>query len=380
LERRRGHAVDTADATYLARAVELAARAVADAAPNPPVGAVIVRDGRILGEGWHHRKGEAHAEAEALRAAAAAGDDPRDATMYVTLEPHDHQSTVPPCSLAVIAAGIRRVVVGAIDPNERTHGRGIARMRDAGVAVDVVDDPRCHDLIERFAFTIGSPLPFVTLKMASSLDGCVAPARATFAVTGEDARRFVHDLRADHDAVMVGAGTVRVDDPLLTVRPHRTRRKPYERVIACETAPVPVSSRVFAAPADAPPGAYGRTIVLAPAGSAAAFAPLDGVADVVFAGPSDASALDVRAALVALRERGVASVLCEGGPTLAGHLLARGLVQRIVWLVAPRFLQGPHAVPVLAGADLAVLANGWRYDRVERLGDDLMLSAPLHHV
>jgi diaminohydroxyphosphoribosylaminopyrimidine deaminase/5-amino-6-(5-phosphoribosylamino)uracil reductase len=379
LERRRGHAVDRTDATYLARAAELAARAIADAAPNPPVGAVIVRDGRTLGEGWHHRKGEAHAEAEALAAARAAGEDPRGATMYVTLEPHDHESTVPPCSRALIAAGIGRVVVGALDPNERTHGRGIARMRDAGITVDVVDDPRSLALIERFRFTIANDRPYLTVKMACSLDGCVAPARATFAVTGDAARRYVHELRADHDAVMVGAGTVRVDDPLLTVRPHHTRRKPYVRVVVCETAPVPASSRVFATPA-APAGAYARTIVLAPAGAAPLFRELTDVAEVLFVGGPDERALDLRAALAALRAHGIASVLCEGGPTLAGRLLAHGLAQRVTWLVAPRFLQGPRAVPVLAGADLASAANGWAFDRVERLGDDVMLSAPLTHV
>jgi diaminohydroxyphosphoribosylaminopyrimidine deaminase / 5-amino-6-(5-phosphoribosylamino)uracil reductase len=341
---------------------------------------VIVRDGRTLGEGWHHRKGEAHAEAEALRDARDAGEDPRDATMYVTLEPHDHASTVPPCSRAVIDAGIRRVVVGAVDPNERTHGRGIARMREAGVAVEVVDDPRSLALIERFRFTIASDRPYLTVKMACSLDGCVAPARATFAVTGDAARRFVHELRADHDAVMVGAGTVRIDDPLLTVRPHRTRRKPYVRVVACETGPVAPASRIFVAPADAPPGAYDQTIVLAPAGAAPAFAELADVADVLFVGGPEAHALDLRAALVALRAHGIASVLCEGGPTLAGRLLAHRLAQRVTWLVAPRFLQGPQAVPVLAGADLTRAANGWAFDRVERLGDDVMLSAPLPHV
>jgi diaminohydroxyphosphoribosylaminopyrimidine deaminase / 5-amino-6-(5-phosphoribosylamino)uracil reductase len=352
---------------------------VADTAPNPPVGAVIVRDGRILGEGWHHQ-GEAHAEAEALRAVGAAREDPRGATMYVTLEPHDHESTVPPCSRAVIAAGIARVVVGAIDPNERTHGRGIARMREAGIAVDVVEDQKCLALIERFAFTVSSIQPFVTLKMASSLDGCVAPARSTFAVTGEEVRRFVHELRADHDAVMVGAGTIRVDDPLLTVRPHYTRRKPYVRVVACETAPVPAASRVFAPPPEAPAGAYDRTIVLAPPGAADAFTPLKGVADFLFAGQPDARTLDLYAALIGLRSRGIASVLCEGGPTLAGRLLAKGLVQRIVWLVAPKFLQGPNAVPVLAGADLTALAPGWRFDRIERLGDDVMLTARVDRV
>jgi diaminohydroxyphosphoribosylaminopyrimidine deaminase / 5-amino-6-(5-phosphoribosylamino)uracil reductase len=176
--------------------------------------------------------------------------------------------------------------------------------------------------------------------------------------------------------VMVGAGTVRVDDPQLTVRPHATRRKPYARVVACETDPIPVTSRVLAPPEDAPPEAYRPTIVLAPAGRRAAFAGLETVAEVVYVGEESAPSLDLAAALVALREREITSVLCEGGPTLGGRLLAHGLVQRLVWFVAPLLLRGEHAVPVLAGADLDS-ANGWRFDRIERLGDDVMLSADL---
>ncbi len=223
---------------------------------------MIVRDGRTLGEGWHHRKGAPHAEAEALRAARESAEDVRGATMYVTLEPHDHESTMPRCSVAVIEAGIARVVVGALDPNVLTHGNGVARMRAAGVAVDVVEDPASLALIERFAYTVGSELPFVTLKMAMSLDGYIAPEPGTYRVTGEAARERVYDLRAQHDAVMVGAGTVRADDPLLTIRPHRTRVKPYARVVVAGAVPLAPSYRVFAEPADAPAGAYGPTIVL----------------------------------------------------------------------------------------------------------------------
>jgi len=340
-----------------------------------------VRDGRTLGEGWHHRKGAPHAEAEALRIAREAGEDVRGATMYVTLEPHDHESTMPRCSVAVIEAGIARVVVGALDPNVRTHGRGVERMRGAGLAVEVVDDAPSLALIEPFAYTIGSVLPFVTLKMAMSLDGYIAPQPGTYRVTGEAARERVNDLRAAHDAVMVGAGTVRVDDPLLTIRPHRTRRKPYARVIVCESAALPASRRVFGPPPDAPPDSYRPTIVLGPAGLAAAFAPLREICEVLLAGEPDARQLDLRAALVALRAAGVETVLCEGGPTLAGNLIAAGLVERVVWFVAPLLLRTPEAVPVLAGsADLSVLGNGWAFDEVERVGDDLMITARLPHV
>ncbi len=301
--------------------------------------------------------------------------------MYVTLEPHDHASTQPRCSVALIEAGIARVIVGAIDPNERTHGRGVARMREAGIAVEVADDAACLALIERFAAIVDSSLPYVTLKMAMSLDGCVAPrAGSNVRVTGEMARERVYDLRAEHDAVMVGAGTVRVDDPLLTVRPHRTRRQPYTRVVVCESAPVPASSRVLAPPPDAPAGAYAPTIVLAPPGLADAFAPLAAHAHLILAGEPDAQQLDLVAAMRALRAAGVATVLCEGGPTLAARLLAHRLVARIVWFVAPVFFGAPGAVPVVAGADLATVANGWAFDRVERAGNDLMLTARLPHV
>ena len=338
----------------------MAARALANTAPNPPVGAVIVRGERTLGEGWHHRKGEPHAEAEALRVAREAGEDVRGATMYVTLEPHDHESTMPRCSVAIIDAGIERVVVGALDPNLETHGKGVARMRSAGVAVEVVDDASSRTLIERFAFTIGSALPYVTLKMAMSLDGFIAPHRGTYRVTGEAARERVNDLRAEHDAVMVGAGTVRADDPLLTVRPHRTRAKPYARVVVSGRTPLAATHRVFAEPSGAPPGSYAPTIVLAPERGAAE--------------------VDLRAAMGGLRSAGIASVLCEGGPALAGNLLAAGIVERIVWFVAPIFLRTPEAVPVLAGGDLRAMLNGWAFDEVERVGNDLMITARLPHV
>ncbi|GAC1419849.1 MAG: bifunctional diaminohydroxyphosphoribosylaminopyrimidine deaminase/5-amino-6-(5-phosphoribosylamino)uracil reductase RibD [Candidatus Velthaea sp.] len=342
---------------------------------------MLVRAGRTLGEGYHHRRGMPHAEVEALRAAQADGLDVRGATAYVSLEPCNHQGRTPPCTQALIAAGIVRVVIGAMDPNPRTGGGGVAALRAVGIAVEIVDDAPSRVLIERFAYTIAQPQrPFVTLKMAMSLDGAVAPRPGRYWLTGEAVRDRVAGLRFEHDAVMAGAGTIRVDDPQLTLRPHRMRHKPFTRIVVCESDTVPEASRVFAAPGDAPNGAYARTIVLAPAGARERFANLAGVADVVFAGSPGEPALDLGAALTALREREITTVLCEGGPTLAGRLLAQGLVQRAIWFVAPRFIRTPDAVPVLAGADLAALQNGWTFDRVERVGDDVMLSARVGHV
>jgi diaminohydroxyphosphoribosylaminopyrimidine deaminase/5-amino-6-(5-phosphoribosylamino)uracil reductase len=354
---------------------------MADAAPNPPVGAVIVRAGETLGEGYHHRRGEPHAEVEALRAAHVRGADVRGATVYVSLEPCDHVGRTGPCAQALLDAGIARVVIGTLDPNPIAAG-GAARLRDAGITVDVAGDSAARALIERFAYMTAAPLPFVTLKMAMSLDGAIAPRPGgNFAVSGAAARERVRDLRFEYDAVLVGAGTIRIDDAQLTVRPHRTRRKPYVRVVACENDAVPAHSRVFAPPADAPRGAYAPTIVLAPAGLRERFAALEPVADVLYIGAADAPVLDLRAALLALRrERGIGAVLCEGGPTLAGRLLEQHLVARIVWFIAPRFLQTPQAVPVLAGADLTRAFDGWCFDEVERVGNDMLISARVDHV
>jgi diaminohydroxyphosphoribosylaminopyrimidine deaminase/5-amino-6-(5-phosphoribosylamino)uracil reductase len=334
------------------------------------VGAVVVHGSRTLGEGFHHARGEAHAEVEALR--AAAGSDLRGATLYVSLEPCDHTGLTPPCTRAVIEAGVARVVIGAPDPNPKTAGAGVARLRAAGLAVEVCDDAWALALIEDFTVAVRSPRPYVRLKLAASLDGYVAPEPGSSWLTGAGAREYVRELRAAHDAVLVGAGTVRIDDPQLTVRPPRARRRPYVRVVACEREPVPAERRMFAGQEG-----YARSVVLAPAGLRERFAPLEAVADVLYAGEPGARELDLAAGLAALKSYGVASVLCEGGPTLAARLLARGLVDRLDWLLAPVLLRNARAVPVLGDADVRAGLAAIRFERVERLGEDLLVSARL---
>jgi diaminohydroxyphosphoribosylaminopyrimidine deaminase/5-amino-6-(5-phosphoribosylamino)uracil reductase len=325
---------------------------------------VLVREGHTLGEGFHHRRGEPHAEVEALRAAHG---DARGATLYASLEPCDHEGLTPPCTRAVIAAGVARVVIGALDPNPKTAGAGVARLRAGGIAVDVVDDARARDLVDAFAVAIRSGRPFVTLKLAASLDGYVAPRPGPYWLTGAEARAFVRELRASHDAVMVGAGTVIADDPQLTVRPPHARTVPYRRVVVSDRPSLPRERRVFA-----PANGYLPTLVLG-AGPSGEYGQLEGVAEVICVG-KDGGSMDVGAGLVALKERGIESVLCEGGPRLAARLLARGLVDRVHWLVAPRLLAGPEAVPALASR--AELGGGsWAIDRTARLGADVLLSA-----
>ena len=349
------------------RACELAARGRGNTSPNPCVGAVIANGSATLGEGFHHERGGPHAEVEALSDAARRGNDARAATLYVTLEPCDHTGLTPPCSAAVVAAGIARVVVGMPDPNPLTAGGGIARLRAAGIVVDVAQDTWSGQLIDTFATSIVRRRPHVRLKLAASLDGFVAPRSGErHWLTGYESRAYVRDLRAGCDAVLVGAGTVRIDDPELTVRPPYARRKAYRRAIACETAPVLAARKIFA-----PVAGYDPTLVLAPGGARAAFASLEAVAEVVYVGDENARTLDLRLALESLYRLGIASVLCEGGPTLAARLLDEGLVDRFDWLVAPLVLGGPQAVRMLAGS-----AGGTEltFDRVERLGADVLLS------
>ncbi|MGA2760731.1 MAG: bifunctional diaminohydroxyphosphoribosylaminopyrimidine deaminase/5-amino-6-(5-phosphoribosylamino)uracil reductase RibD [Candidatus Cybelea sp.] len=358
------------DELYLHRAYELAARGIGSTSPNPPVGAVVVRENRIVGEGYHHRAGEAHAETNALR---QAGRDASGATLYVSLEPCRHVGRTPPCTRAVVEAGIVRVVAGALDPT--LHG-GAAELRECGVDVAVAHDEIARDLIEPFARAGKLQRPYVALKMAMSLDGAIASRPGVeVRLTSEDARRYVRDLRIGHDAVMVGAGTVRVDDPQLTVRPPHHRLRPYVRVVLCQTQSVSATSRIFQSEED-----YAKTIVVAPGGLVKRLEKLRSVADVIGVGPPDSLVLELSQALAALRAHGIYSVLCEGGPTLAARLIAGGHVDRFYWAIAPLFLRSKNAVPVLAGADLLPPGVRLRFDRVERTGEDVVISGTVADV
>jgi diaminohydroxyphosphoribosylaminopyrimidine deaminase/5-amino-6-(5-phosphoribosylamino)uracil reductase len=355
------------DRLFLERANELARRGLGNTSPNPAVGALVVRNGSIAGEGYHHRAGEPHAEILALR---QAGERARDATLYVSLEPCNHTGRTPPCSHAVAAAGIARVVIGVEDPNPKTARGGIDYLRAHGIALEIADDPQSRAIVEPFARAILGERPYVTLKMAMSLDGYITSTRGVqHWLTGAAAREFVRELRIAHDAVAVGAGTVRVDNPRLTVRPPHHRLVPYRRVVVCETDAVSRNSLVFS-----PHDGYAQTIVLAPAGRRERFTAVEPVADVVYVGAPDSQELDIAQGLRELQTRGIATLLCEGGPTFAGKLFQGGLVDRFFGLVAPQLLRSADAVPVLAHTTLPQV-RGLRFDRVERLGADLLIGA-----
>jgi diaminohydroxyphosphoribosylaminopyrimidine deaminase/5-amino-6-(5-phosphoribosylamino)uracil reductase len=353
---------DRDDRRALRRALALAARGRGRTAPNPLVGAVVVRDGRIVGEGWHAEYGAPHAEVMALR---AAGDAARGATVVVTLEPCAHHGKTPPCTDALRAAGVARVVYGAADPNPVARG-GAAVLREAGIEVVGPLDPQAvHDLDPAFFHAFASDRPFVTLKLALSLDGAIAPAdRTPRWLTGAAARREVHRQRAAHDAVLVGIGTVLADDPLLTVRGTTPPpRRPPARVVLDRRARLPLASRlvrgVDAAPVcvlavDAPGDAADRRAALAAAGVQVLVAP------------------DLPAQLRALRGAGIGAVYCEGGAAVAEALLAAGAVDRLVIFRSPERLGADALRPRLAaGADPAAPVRP-RLVHLRRFGDDTM--------
>lgn len=313
--------MDAGDRAYLERCLVLAGCGRRTAAPNPVVGAVVVRDGRTLGEGWHERPGGEHAEAMALRAAG----DARGATVYVSLEPCAHHGRTPACADALIAAGVARVVIGSDDPDPRTDGRGAERLRAAGIHVEHADGElarRARRQNAPFRMRTLHARPHVTYKVAVSADGCTAPASGERTwVSSPESRSLVHELRARAGAVAVGIGTVLADDPLLTARDCEppAERQPLRVVFDRRLRLPPGSTLARTAGADQP--------VLVVGGLGAAGQPPDGV-DLL-------RAAELSDALRALGRREVDSLLLEGGATLATSFLDAGLIDRVMVFRAP---------------------------------------------
>jgi len=362
------------DQAFMARALELAARGRGSTSPNPMVGALITRDGVVLGEGWHHRAGGPHAEVEALADAAARGADVRGATMYVTLEPCCHTGRTGPCTRAIIGAGLGRVVVGVGDPNPLVAGKGVAELTAAGIDVATgVHEHEAVTLNRSFSRWITTRRPWVTLKLATSLDGRIARrAGERTAVTGEATWRRVQAMRAAADAVMIGSATARIDRPALTVRDPAAvgnpELRPPWRVVVDSALTSPLDAPLFAA--DVAPGAIVATAL--PEGDArvSAFRARGvHVLSVPGAGRVDLAAL--MAALGSFAGGPVTSLLCEGGGVLAAGLLSAGLVDELVLFVAPRFF-GAEGVPTIGM--LEAEPQGFMLDAIERLGADVALT------
>jgi diaminohydroxyphosphoribosylaminopyrimidine deaminase / 5-amino-6-(5-phosphoribosylamino)uracil reductase len=357
------------DEGWMARAVALAEGGRGATSPNPMVGAVLVRDGRVVGEGFHQAAGRAHAEVEALAAAGAAA---AGATCYVSLEPCAHQGRTPPCADALVAAGVARVVAAMTDPDPRVDGAGLARLRAAGVRVEVGvgAEPAAE---QNAAYLTHRRLgrPRVTLKAAASLDGKVAAPDGTSQwITGPAARADGHRLRAEADAVAVGAGTALADDPRLTVRlPGHAGRQPL-RVLVDAAGRVGADGHLFDGEAET----LVATTTAAPAAAVDAWKAAGAEVMVCASAPAGVDLADLALALGA---RGVLELLVEGGPRLQASLWAAGLADRLVWYLAPLAIGGDAAPGLLGGAGATTLAEArrLRLASVDRLGDDLRVIA-----
>lgn len=356
------------DARFMRAALALARRGLGQTWPNPGVGCIIVKNGAVVGRGWTQKGGRPHAETEAL---ARAGRGAKGAEAYVTLEPCCHHGQSPPCTEALIAAGIRRVVVAVEDPDPRVSGKGLAAVRAAGIAVELglcADEAR--EVNAGFLSTIMRRRPLVTLKLATSLDGRLAVASgASRWITGEAARARSHLLRATHDAVMVGSGTVIADDPELTCRlPGLTDHSPV-RVIIDGGMRVPQTARVVADAKRVPTWFVVRHGVAGERRAALAECGVE-VIDIAAAAGGET---DLAAALVALANRGITRVLVEGGATLAAALVRADLVDRIAWFRAPSLIGG-DALPALGTLGVEAPDQAPRFVRVgvEPVGDDVL--------
>lgn len=344
------------DEQFMRRALFLAEQGRYSTSPNPMVGCVIVRDGAIIAEGWHRRAGEAHAEIEALRAC----DDAQGATMYVTLEPCAHHGRTPPCAEAVIASGVARVVVAMRDPHEVVDGRGIEMLRAAGIEiVEGVCESEARRLNEKFVWAVTQKTPFVLLKAAMTLDGKLATVtRDSRWITSEVAREKSLALREEYDAILVGSGTVRADNPRLTRR-LGLASTPWTRVVLDGDGDVPPHAQLLTD--------GGRTILFTTnpdAHAAAEVVPLAGRAD-------------LGQILTELYARGIQSVMVEGGAVVHSDFIRLGLWQKMVIFVAPMIVGGGDAPSIFSGEAVTRLTEAYRFrfDRAEFVGGDLMMTA-----
>ncbi|MBW8059527.1 MAG: bifunctional diaminohydroxyphosphoribosylaminopyrimidine deaminase/5-amino-6-(5-phosphoribosylamino)uracil reductase RibD, partial [Solirubrobacterales bacterium] len=332
---------------HLRRALELAERGRGRVSPNPLVGAVIVRDGEVIGEGFHAELGDLHAERAALEDCRRRGEDPAGATMYVTLEPCAHHGRQPPCTEAILEVGIECVVIASEDPTEKAAGRGPGILRDGGVEVELAageEATAARLLNQPFRKHARTGLPLVTLKMAISLDGRTSTASGDSPwISGERSRALVHRWRADSDAIAVGIGTALADDPLLTARDPEAARQPV-RVVFDSHARLPLDSQLLKTIEQSP-----LIVVTAPeADSARVKALREAGAEIAVAGGST-PAERIRSALADLGRRGITSLLLEGGQTLAAAFTDADAVDETRLFVAPVLLGGVAAAPRAGG-------------------------------
>ncbi len=354
---------------FMQRALELACAALGNTSPNPPVGAVVARAGRIVGEGSTQPAGQAHAEVVALR---NAGELARGAALYVTLEPCSHHGRTPPCTDAIIAAGVTEVHASMPDPNPLVSGRGLELLRQAGISVTTGEGrERAEELAAPHSVFITTGMPLVTLKFAMSLDGKIATRTGDSKwITCEESRRYVHTLRARSDAIMAGIGTVLADDPMLTARDANDTPLPRQpvRVVVDARARISSDAAMLAQP--------GKTLVAVADAPPDARKSLEAAGAEIFSAPAYDGSVDLGQLMAELGRRGITSVFVEGGGTLAGSLLDARLVNRVVAFVAPLIIGGAGAPSPVGGQGAVLMPDAIRLSdvRIDRFGPDIAIT------
>ena len=358
------------DEIFMREALRIARNAEGRTSPNPMVGAVIVRDGKIIAEGWHRQAGTPHAEIHALN---MAGDLAKNSTLYVTLEPCSHFGRTPPCANAIVDAGIKRVVAAMKDPNPQVAGRGFEILQAAGIEVTVgILEAEARQLNEKFLKWVTKNLPFVTLKFACSLDGKIATAGGESQwISCAESRKFSHHLRDINDAILIGVGTVLTDNPSLTTR--LVKGKNPARIIVDSTARTPLDSKVVN-------DKSARTII-----AVTEKAPPDKISalknrgvEIITAG--NGNRVDLKVLMRELAEREITSVLVEGGGTIHFSFLSAGLVDKVLAFVAPKIIGGKNALTAVEGAGFDKLSDAVKLENftAEKFGEDFLISGYVH--
>jgi diaminohydroxyphosphoribosylaminopyrimidine deaminase/5-amino-6-(5-phosphoribosylamino)uracil reductase len=358
------------DQQWMKRALRLAEKGRGRTSPNPMVGAILVKDGKVVGEGYHAKTGEAHAEIIALQQAR---EETRGAILYLNLEPCTHYGKTPPCAPQVIEAGVKRVVIGMEDPNPLVKGKGIEILRKAGLDVAVgILEKECRRVNEAFCKYILKKEPFVILKVAATLDGKMATRNGDSKwISGEASRRFVHKLRDQVDGVMVGIGTVLKDDPLLTAR-IRGGRDPY-RIVLDSRLKVPEEAKVIGT---SPSKAIIATTELAPKDKIEKFEKR-GVQVLVL--DSKEGRVNLKSCLSKLGEIGMVNLLVEGGSQVNGSFLDEGLIDKLLLFLSPRLIGDHQALGIFGGRGVFILPKAivLKEIKTKRLGEDILLEGYL---
>ena len=364
------------DAYFMNLALELAQKGQGYTSPNPMVGAVLVKDGRILGQGYHEAVGRAHAEVNAIE---AVGDATRDATLYVTLEPCNHTGRTPPCTDKILAAGIRRVVVAMRDPNPDVRGGGIKYLQEQGLDITTgVCEDQARRLNEAFIKYVRTKRPFVIVKCAATLDGRIATRTGDSKwVSGKESRATVHRLRHAVDAIMVGVNTVKIDDPSLTTRMADEKGLDPRRIILDTQLSVPDSAKVLQLDSSAD-----TTLVVGPSISEAKKNRTETKGVRIIRSPLKNGVIDLNRLMDALGASGITSLLVEGGARVIASALQQQVVDKVIFFYAPKILAGDDGVPICRGPGPALMRDSipLKDIHVQRCGDDVMIEGYIDRI